>query len=192
MGRRSRETDTIIIVAAVIAGLYFGREVLVPIALAVLLSFVLAPVVVGLRRLHVGKVASVVLSVFVAFGLLIGIGTIIGKQVSQLSENLPQYQAIIAKKLETVRRSDFNRGVVEKAADALKGLDGKLNKAPEAAKGVPSPTDVTVQSNQPLLPVEVHEPAPGPVQILQSILAALLPPLATTAASRAMCLGSSY
>jgi predicted PurR-regulated permease PerM len=181
LGRRSRATDTIIIVVAVIAALYFGREVLVPIALAVLLSFVLAPVVVALVRLRLGKVASVLLTVFVAFGVLIGVGTIIGKQVSQLAENLPQYQSVITKKLETVRHSDFGRGVVEKAADALHGLDGKLNKTPEAAKASEPSADAAVSKNQTFLPVEIHEPAPGPVQILQSILAALLPPLATTA-----------
>jgi hypothetical protein len=44
LGRRAEATDTIIIGVAVIAGLYFGREVLVPVSIAILLSFVLAPV----------------------------------------------------------------------------------------------------------------------------------------------------
>jgi predicted PurR-regulated permease PerM len=181
LGNRARATDTVIIVAAVAAGLYFGREVLVPIALAVLLSFVLGPVVVALSRLHIGKTFSVVLTVFVAFGLLVGIGTIIGKQVSQLAENLPQYQIVIAKKLESVRRSDLGRGVVEKAADALHGLDAKIVKAPAQAQMAPTVGEAPRTADQPIIPVEVHEPAPGPVQILQSILSALLPPLATAA-----------
>ncbi len=70
LGGRARATDTVIIVASVIAGLYFGRDVLVPIALAVLLSFVLAPMVVALTRLRIGKVASVLLTVLVAFTLV--------------------------------------------------------------------------------------------------------------------------
>ena len=68
---------------------------LVPIALAVLLSFVLAPVAIVLARLHLGKVASVLGTVIVAFALLAGLGTIIGGQLSQLAENLPQYQVVI-------------------------------------------------------------------------------------------------
>jgi predicted PurR-regulated permease PerM len=180
LGHRARATDTVIIVAAVAAGLYFGREVLVPIALAVLLSFVLGPVVVALSRLHIGKTLSVLLTVFVAFGLLVGIGTVIGKQVSQLAENLPQYQIVISKKLESVRRSDFGRGMVEKAADALNGLDSKILKSPAQAQMTPAVGEAP-RADQPIIPVEVHEPAPGPVQILQSILSALLPPLATAA-----------
>ena len=70
LGRRARATDTIIIVGAVVAALYFGRDVLVPIALAILLSFVLAPLVEGFARLHTGKVAAVFLSVFLAFAVL--------------------------------------------------------------------------------------------------------------------------
>ena len=72
LGKRARATDTVIIVTAIVAGLYFGRDVLVPIALAVLLSFVLAPVVIALARLHLGKVASVLATVIVAFALLAG------------------------------------------------------------------------------------------------------------------------
>src|SRR5271163_850191 len=181
LGKRGRATDTVIIVTAIIAGLYFGRDVLVPIALAVLLSFVLAPVAIVLARLHLGKVASVLATVIVAFALLAGLGTIIGKQLSQLAENLPQYQVVIGKKLATVRSSDFGRGVVEKASDALQGLDAKIVKSPASAATASAAGQASQTLNQPLLPVEVHEPAPGPVQILQSIVSALLPPLATAA-----------
>jgi predicted PurR-regulated permease PerM len=178
LGRRAQTTDTIIITAAVVAGLYFGHDVLVPIALAVLLSFVLDPVARTFGRLRIGRVASVLLAVAIAFAILIGLGTIIGKQVAQLSENLPQYQVVIAKKLQAVRSSDFSKGVVEKAADALHGLDSNINKPAvqpnNSAQVAPAP-------DQSLVQVEVHEPAPGPVQILQSILSALLPPLATAA-----------
>ena len=98
LGRRARATDTIIILAAVMAGLSYGREVLVPISLAVLLSFVLSPLAAALARLHLGKVASVLIAVIVGIGVLVGLGTIIGKQVAQLSDNLPQYQLVISKK----------------------------------------------------------------------------------------------
>jgi hypothetical protein len=175
LGRRAQATDTIIIVAAAIAALNFGHDVLVPIALAVLLSFVLTPVTTVLARLHIGRVASVV-----AFAILIGLGAIIGRQVAQLGANLPQYQLAVAKKLEAVRNSGFGKGVVEKAADALHGLNGNLGK-PSTPTEIPvaPPTGEVRDNNSPLMQVEVHEPAPGPVQILQSILSALLPPLAT-------------
>jgi predicted PurR-regulated permease PerM len=181
LGGRAQATDTIIIVAAIVVGLAFGRDVLVPIAIAVLLSFVLAPVSDALTRLRIGRVASVLLAVTLAFALLVGLGAVIGKQVAQLGENLPQYQTVIAKKLQAVRSSGFSKGVVEKAADALHGLDSNLGKATVT----PPPTAyresaATPAADQTFMQVEVHEPAPGPVEILRSIVAALLPPLVTT------------
>ena len=161
LGNRARATDTVIIVSAIVAGLYFGRDVLVPIALAVLLSFVLAPVVFALGRLRLGKVVSVLATVIVAFALLAGLGTVIGKQLSQLADNLPQYQIVIGKKLATLRSSDFGRGVVEKASDALQGLDAKIVKAPASPSTAPPARQAAQPLNPPLLPVEVHEPAPA-------------------------------
>jgi len=181
LGRRAETTDTIIIGVAVIAGLYFGRTVLVPMSIAVLLSFVLAPVTEALSRLYIGRVASVLIAVALAFTILGVLGAIIGKQAAQLSENLPEYQVVISKKLDAVRSSAFGARVVEKAADALHGLENNIGKnvvtsppPPTTEMGPPTP-------NHPLMQVEVHEPPLGPVQIVQSILSALLPPLETAA-----------
>ncbi len=178
LGRRAAATDTVIIVAAIVLGLYFARDVLVPISIAVLLSFVLAPVTVALTRLRIGRVASVLLAVTLAFAILLGLGAVIGKQVAQLGENLPQYQVVIEKKLQAVRSSAFSKGVVEKAADALHGLDTNLGKSAVPSQAAPPEAAATPSADQPL-PVEVREPAPGPVEILRSIVTALLPPLAT-------------
>ena len=70
LGRRAEATDTIIIGVAVVAGLCFGREVLVPMSIAVLLSFALAPLADALNRLRIGRVASVLISVALAFAIL--------------------------------------------------------------------------------------------------------------------------
>ena len=179
LGRRARATDTVIIVSAVIAALYFGHDVLVPIALAILLSFVLAPVVEGFTRLHTGKVAAVLLSVFLAFAVLAGLGAIIGRQVAQLADNLPQYQTVITQKLQSLRSSDFGKDLVGKASEAIHGLSLNIAK-PAAETGSVAPP-APVAGTPEMLPVVVHQPQPGPIQILQSVLSALLPPLATAA-----------
>ena len=180
LGRRAEATDTIIIGVAVVAGLYFGREVLVPMSIAILLSFVLAPVTDVLSRLRIGRVASALIAVALAFAILGILGAIIGRQAAQLSENLPAYQVEISKKLDAVRSSAFGARMVEKAADALHGLENNIGK--NAVPAPPQPAqEQTAQPVDHPLQVEVHEPPPGPVQILQSILSALLPPLATAA-----------
>jgi predicted PurR-regulated permease PerM len=181
LGRRAQATDTAIIVAAVIAALYFGHDVLVPIALAVLLSFVLAPVVAALTRLRIGKIASVLFAVILAFAILAGLGAIIGKQIALLAENLPQYQVVVGKKLEVLKSSSFGESIIERAADALHGLNANLGMPKAQPQVAPVITATPPQPDQPLMQVEVHEPAPGPVQILRSVLSALLPPLATMA-----------
>ena len=178
LGRRAETTDTIIIGVAVIAGLYFGREVLVPMSIAVLLSFVLAPLADALSHLRIGRVASVLIAVALAFGILGILGAVIGRQAAQLSENLPAYQVVISKKLDAVRSSALGTRMVEKAADALHGLENNIGKPSVPSSPPPGVGPVPQAVDRPLQ-VEVHEPPPGPVQILQSILSALLPPLAT-------------
>ena len=180
LGHRAKATDTIIIGVAVIAALYLARDVLVPIALAVLLSFVLTPAVTALGHLRIGRAPSVLLAVVLAFAILGGLGAVIGKQAAELGENLPAYQTVITKKLDAIRSASFGRGLVEKAADALHGLDDKIGKPSPTAPNpsVKSTSTAETPAGQ-LVQVEVHQPAPGPVQIVQSILSALLPPLAS-------------
>src|SRR5277367_1389583 len=180
LGRRAETTDTIIIGVAVIAGLYFGREVLVPMSIAVLLSFLLVPLVDALSHLRIGRVASVLIAVALAFGILGILGAVIGRQAAQLSENLPAYLVVISKKLDTVRTSALGARVVEKAADALHGLENNIGKTSVPGPPPSGPGPVPQAVDRPLQ-VEVHEPPLGPVQILQSVLSALLPPLATAA-----------
>src|SRR5215470_6331401 len=81
-------TGTAIIGAITVAALYFGREVFVPVALAILLSFVLAPLVRILRRLRAGRVPSVLIAVLFAFLVISGIATLIGSQAADLAGNL--------------------------------------------------------------------------------------------------------
>ena len=67
---------------ALIAMLYFAHEVLIPITLAILLSFILAPLVDFFRLLRLGRVASPLVAVVFALILLTGFGGVIGSQVA--------------------------------------------------------------------------------------------------------------
>ena len=76
----------------VVAVLYFGREFFIPVALAVLFAFLLAPLVVRLERLHLGRIASVILVTLFAFSVIGGIGYIVGGQLIELAERPAQVQ----------------------------------------------------------------------------------------------------
>ena len=88
--------------AIVVAALYFGRDLLVPLVLAVLLAFVLAPLVVLLQRTRMGKAPSVLVAVALAFAAILGIGAIVGRQATTLAESLPAYQATIQDKVKSL------------------------------------------------------------------------------------------
>jgi predicted PurR-regulated permease PerM len=87
-----KQLATAAVGVVVVASLYFGREVFVPMALAVLLSFALGPAVLLLRRWHINRVLAVMAVVALAFVVILGIGAAIGTQLAHLAEDLPGYQ----------------------------------------------------------------------------------------------------
>jgi len=93
----------------IVAILYFGREVLVPVTLALLLAFLLAPLVGLLRRAHLRRTPSVLLAVIAGLGVILAIGGVIGEQIAQLSTDLLQYAAAIETKIDKVRSYTVGR-----------------------------------------------------------------------------------
>jgi hypothetical protein len=80
----------ILVVGGIVAALYFGREVLVPIALALLLSFVLAPLVRRLQSWRFPRIVAVSIVAIFAFTTIFGLGAFMVSQVSQLANDLPR------------------------------------------------------------------------------------------------------
>ncbi|WP_083526442.1 AI-2E family transporter [Comamonas terrae] len=95
----------LLIATIVIAGLYFGRELLIPLALALLFGFLLDPAVSRLRRWGLPRMASAIVVVALALSVLAGLGVYLGSQVQQLSADLPTYQSTIRGKLRSLRKS---------------------------------------------------------------------------------------
>ena len=167
----------------VIGALYFARELFVPLALAILLSFALGPLVLLLRRWHFGAVPSVIAAVLFAFLVIFGTVAVIGGQITRLAENLPQYQSNITDKIQSLRSSTAGSGIVGRASGILKNLSNEIatakptveNKAPGAATAVPH----SAQGQSPI-PVEIHQPDATALQIIQAIIGPLVQPLTTT------------
>src|SRR5215204_5593198 len=93
---------TVLLTAFVITLLYVGREILIPLALAVMLTFLLAPLVAWMER-GIGRIAAVLLGVALLFGLIGGTGWLLTRQVIDLAARLPDYQANIESKLRAIR-----------------------------------------------------------------------------------------
>src|SRR6185369_17082762 len=119
---------TVLIGVVVVATLYFAREILVPIALALLLSFVLAPLVQLLRRLYLPRSIAVVLSVLIAFSVILSFRGLMASQVNQLANDLPRYQSTLRDKIQSLRGAATGTGTLERASDVLQELGRELDK----------------------------------------------------------------
>lgn len=168
---------TLAVGVVVLAALYVGRDVFLPVVLAILLAFVLAPFVDLMRRWHFGRVPAVVIAVLCALGVILAVGGLIGFQVAGLATDLPRYQSTIKEKVGSLREGTFGR-----IPSMLREFDRAV-KQPEEAADPPGSTQQTTPEPSPEpgpLPVEVHERPPTPLEIVRSIAEPLLHPLTTT------------
>lgn len=143
---------TLISFAVVIAALYFGKEILLPVALAILLSFILKPLVTALERLRLGRVPSVILVTVLAFSLFAGVGWIATSQVVELSQRLPVYKQNLIEKIRSVRGK--TGGQIEEAKKALDDIGEELTKGEDDAKDSAEPVD----ENQSWIPWPIRQP----------------------------------
>ena len=171
------------VLAAVIFGtLYLGREVFVPIALAILLSFVLAPLVLLLQRLHIPRSLSVLAVVLLTFVSIFVLGGVIATQLAQLAGDLPRYQFTMREKIKSLRGTAAPSVTLERAADVLQDLGKELGKPKDRAPGPTVPQADTPGSGPETkpIPVEIRQPPPGTLESIATLIAPLLQPLTTT------------
>jgi predicted PurR-regulated permease PerM len=148
-------------------------------ALAVLLSFVLAPPVKLLQRLHLPRFAAVTIVVLLAFGVIFGLATLMFAQVSQLAGDLPRYQSNLGEKIQALRGAATASGTLEQASQVLRNLQKELDRPKNAKPASPAAPGTSALPDRPI-PVEVRQPDPGALQTLATLIAPLIHPLATT------------
>ena len=166
---RTATLQSLLIAAIVIAGLYVAREVLLPLALAILLSFVLTPILLFLRRLKIPRVVGVAIVVAFAFALIFSLGWTMSKQATQLAESLPRYQHVLAEKISAIRKSATGSPALEKATEAIKGLERELaNPTPEPKVSTKPSRPRREQGGKPI-PVEFMCLRPGPLNFFSAL-----------------------
>jgi predicted PurR-regulated permease PerM/methylmalonyl-CoA mutase cobalamin-binding subunit len=154
---RERNTSPLFILVAmvvVIAALYVAKQILLPIALAVLLSFLLTPLANRIERWGVPRIPAVILVVFVAFAMLGVLGWVVTGQLVELSNELPNHRQQVVEKLRALR--EVTAKVKEVGEDLAKSDDDDANKRgrPDDNKGDPQQPDGQ-QSNE----IAKHDPA---------------------------------
>ena len=170
---------TAIIFVVAVAALYFGRDVFVPLAVAILLSFVLAPLVLRLRRLHIARVPSVLIAVVIAFVVIAGIGAIMGTELAGLAKNLPQYQQTIETKIQTVRGAVTGSGIVARVSSLLGNFRTEIAAPPGNTGGKAANAPAAAGAQHQPVPVEIREAPLAPFHFIERIIGGLLQPLGT-------------
>jgi predicted PurR-regulated permease PerM len=165
---------------AIVAILYLAREIVVPITLAILLSFLLAPAVRGLRRVGLGRLPAVGLTTLVAFAAILGFAAIVVHEMSTLAQDVPRYQHNLEDKVRSLPGLLPGGGIYHRVSAVLDRLSGELKhpspQSPASAEGRP-PTQSPTAAKSPM-PVEIVQPELGPWQLIPGLIGPLLTPLA--------------
>jgi predicted PurR-regulated permease PerM len=132
-------------IVLVIASLYWAQAVLIPLALAILVTFLLNPVVNVLQRHGLGRtLAALLVVVFVSVSLA-AVGWVIASQMSTLAHELPKYRANIKQKIGEFRHAGKG-GAIEEVQDAVKMVTSELNKGEKSTTELREPVAVVVES----------------------------------------------
>src|SRR5687768_2332306 len=119
--------STVLALVVVTAILYLARDVLIPLALAILLSFLLAPAVSFLERCRLGRVPATAVIVILGFSVIGAIGWFAASQAVSLAAKLPEYRENITAKIRALRAP--SEGKLGQAAEAIRELEDEA--APE-------------------------------------------------------------
>ncbi|MBL8796137.1 MAG: AI-2E family transporter [Planctomycetia bacterium] len=152
--------------AIVLGLLYWAQAVLIPVALAALLTFLLAPVVTTLQRRGLGRVPAVVVVVVVTAGLVVGIGWLVAYQIASLVDTFPQYEQNISHKIASLR-SAGQHGFVDKLETIVQRVTQDFQAEPGTGEKLALPVRV------------VEQDGPFNVTQLWSVFAPILEPFAS-------------
>lgn len=131
----------------VIASLYWGQAVLIPVALSILFTFLLSPVVSGVQQTGLGRIPAVILIVVLAFSLLGGIVWVVTLQLTSVANELPTYRKNILKKIADVRGASKG-GVLESVQKTAEDLVAEFQKQDEPAGATAKPREVIVKGEE--------------------------------------------
>ena len=179
--------ETLVIFAAIVAALYLGRSIAIPIAIAVLISFSLGPPVSWLRRHHFGRLPAILAVALPVLLALVAFAYLVTTEVGRLAENIPAYETNIETKINGVADALPSHAMLDRGTAFLRKLRVReqpaatvpLAPAPRGSKSRDT-AQPAINAGKPLA-VEIQSPDPTPVDIAQTILGPLVEPVSDAA-----------
>jgi predicted PurR-regulated permease PerM len=165
--------SNVVLSAFIVLALYFGRDLLVPLALSALLTFMLAPLVTLLQR-WLGRIGAVLLVVLMMFSVTGGVGWVLTRQAIDLAEQLPAYKENIQAKLRSIQVSEH--GPFSKVSETLEDLKKDLPGATKDESTDPNPLSIDQ-----VMPVEIVGGKDQRLEFMQEVLGPVLGPLGKAA-----------
>jgi predicted PurR-regulated permease PerM len=144
-------------VIIIIAGIRLSRPLLMPLALAALISLLLAPLANAFERLRVGRTVAAMLVAFIGVLFLGGVVSLTAYQVMSLAESLPSYEDNIIKKINSFRQ--VSKGEVGEAASSLKKIKEEITSSQPASQPASQETGQSAESDS-----RLYDVAPLPSQ----------------------------
>ncbi len=118
-----------ITVVATVAALYFGRDIFIPLAIAVLATFTLAPLVSILHKVRVPRPVAVVSVAISAFAAIFIFGAAVASQLGTLAQNIPVYQSNLEAKVKVIQDADVGPGIFDRISRLLDRLGARFRPA---------------------------------------------------------------
>ena len=171
---------SVLMILIVVAVLYFAKEVFVPLALALLFSFLLTPLVTRFERWRLPRVPAVLLSVGLSLAVVVGVGWLVVNQLVDLTEKLPTYKVHIAARIDSIKKSTGGKGVISRATDTIKELQAQATETTPEANAT-RPDGPTSANKENIRKVEVVQPATSLAEVVQSVVGPVLGPVGTGA-----------
>jgi predicted PurR-regulated permease PerM len=155
----------------VVGVLRLAEEVLLPVAFAVLLAFLLSPLVIRLMRWGLPRALAIILTVTIAFSAIGGVGWIVAAQVISLVRELPNYEENVREKIVALK-TPRTPSVMTRMSGMVENLRREIKSAaPDKPVTPPAPNEVKP------IPVEVKPTEPTPWELATQIVRPVLRPL---------------
>ena len=172
-----------LLAALIVAALYFGRDVFVPLALSILLSFVLAPLVRALQNFRVPRAIAVIGVVLLAFSIIFAIGGVIAAQMTQLAGELPRYKNPICGPKFNPCEEPLRRTIRLSVLPTCFRTSAR-NSTSQKRRRPPQPLlqrqILCLRRTARPIPVEVRQPPPTALESIAALISPLLHPLMTS------------